>query len=78
MHISHAMHVTTRWIPLLACIALAAAQPPADPASQIRAVRERSNRALAVHDNKTFGESLASDFVIVRGNGVFHVAPSLA
>lgn len=71
MDLPHAEHVTTRWIPLLACIALAAAQGPADSAAQIRAVRERSNRALAVRDSKAFGESLTADYVIVRGNGVF-------
>jgi ketosteroid isomerase-like protein len=71
MELPHANHVATRWIPFLACIALVAAQAPTDPVSQIRAARERSNRALAAHDIKTFGESLAADFVIVRGNGVF-------
>ena len=71
MDLPHAIHVTTRWIPLLACVALAAAQPPTAPVSQIHAARERSNRALAMHDIKAFGESLAADFVIVRGNGVF-------
>jgi uncharacterized protein DUF4440 len=67
----HLIQVTTRWVPFLACIALAVAQAPTDPVSQIRASRERSNRALAMHDIKGFGESLAADFVIVRGNGVF-------
>jgi Domain of unknown function (DUF4440) len=71
MDLPHSSHVTTCWIPLLACIALAAAQAPADPVSQIRAARARSNRALAMRDIKAFGESLAADFVIVRGNGVF-------
>jgi ketosteroid isomerase-like protein len=42
-----------------------------DPISKIRAAREQSNHALATHDLKTFGESLAPDFVMVRGNGVF-------
>ncbi len=67
------LHVraTNRWIMVLACITIAAAQAPADPGSQVRAARERSNRALAMHDSRTFGESLAADFVIVRGNGVF-------
>jgi hypothetical protein len=67
----HPSHVTIRWISFFACIALAAQQLPTDPASQIRAARERSNRALAMRDIKGFGESLAADFVIVRGNGVF-------
>lgn len=70
MDIERAIHVTTRSIPLLACLALAASQGPADSVSQIRAARERSNRALAMRDSKTFGESLAADYVIVRGNGV--------
>jgi ketosteroid isomerase-like protein len=50
---------------------LASAQVKADPVAQIRAARERSNRALATHDIKTFGESLAPDYVMIRGNGVF-------
>jgi uncharacterized protein (TIGR02246 family) len=37
----------------------------------IRAERERSNRALAAHDAAAFGASLASDCVMVRGNGGF-------
>lgn len=36
---------------------------------QIRAIRQRSNQAFAAGDFKTFAESLAADFVIVRGNG---------
>jgi uncharacterized protein (TIGR02246 family) len=59
------------WISLLAFVALAAAQTSVDPVSQIRAARQRSNRALAMHDAKSFAESLAEDFVIVRGNGIF-------
>ncbi len=70
MHVPRAIHTTTFWIPFLAC-ALTAAQAPTDPVSQIRAAREQSNRALAMHDIKVFGETLAADFVIVRGNGVF-------
>ena len=69
--LGHPICVAICWIPFLACIALAAAQAPRDPVSQIRAARERSNRGLAMHDTKTFGESLAADFVVVRGNGVF-------
>jgi ketosteroid isomerase-like protein len=53
----------------LACIAVTPAQTTA--VSLIRAVRERSNRALAAHDITTFGESLTDDFVMVRGSGVF-------
>ena len=41
-----------------------------DAATDIRAVRERSNRALAIRDIKAFGESLDPDFVMIRGNGV--------
>jgi ketosteroid isomerase-like protein len=63
-------HVNTRRILLLAWIALACAQPPTQSTSQIRAAREQSNRALATHDSKGFAETLAPDFVIVRGNGV--------
>ena len=37
----------------------------------IRTERERSNRALVAHDVATFADSLASDFVMVRGNGGF-------
>ena len=37
----------------------------------IRAERNRSNRALASHDIAAFGDSLAADFVMVRGNGGF-------
>jgi Domain of unknown function (DUF4440) len=70
MHFPRAIRTTTLWIPFLAC-ALAAAQTPMDPVSQIRVAREQSNRALALHDIKAFGETLAADFVIVRGNGVF-------
>jgi ketosteroid isomerase-like protein len=71
MHFPRAIRTTTLWTPFLACIALAAAQAPTDAVSQIRAAREQSNRALAMHDIKAFGESLAADFIIVRGNGVF-------
>jgi len=70
MHFLRSIRTTTLWIPFLACTALAA-QAPNDAVSQIRAAREQSNWALAMHDIKAFGESLAADFVIVRGNGVF-------
>lgn len=56
---------------LVACVLLASAQEKTDAAAQIRAARERSNRALAARDIKMFGESLAPDFVMVRGNGTF-------
>jgi hypothetical protein len=71
MDCPHLIQITARWVSFLACIALAVAQAPTDPVSQICAAREQSNRALAMHDVKGFGESLAADFVIVRGNGVF-------
>lgn len=61
-----------RSIPLFfCCVALAAAQSPADSESQIRSLRARSNRALAKHDKAAFAATLAPDFVIVRGNGAF-------
>jgi ketosteroid isomerase-like protein len=53
----------------LTCLVLMPAQM--DAISLIRAERERSNRALAAHDIRTFGESLTEDFVMVRGSGVF-------
>jgi ketosteroid isomerase-like protein len=59
------------FISLLACLALVSAQVKSDPAAEIRAARERSNHALAVHDIKMFAEYLAPDFVMVRGNGAF-------
>jgi len=53
---------------------LAAAQARNPNASEdvrvIREIREASNRALAAHDIKAFAESLASDLVMIRGNGV--------
>jgi ketosteroid isomerase-like protein len=54
-----------------ACVTLAPAQMTSDPAALIRAARERSNRALASRDIHTFAESLAPDYVMVRGNGTF-------
>ena len=64
-----------RWLQFIAAglmlAGLAEAQAPANPATQIRAARERSNRALAAHDSKTYAESLADDYTLVRGNGVF-------
>jgi ketosteroid isomerase-like protein len=41
----------------------------ADDASDIRAIRVRSNNALAEHNIEAFVESLSPDFVMVRGNG---------
>ncbi len=41
------------------------------PESDIRASRERSNRAIAQHNIQDFAESLTADFVMVRGSGVF-------
>ena len=52
---------------ILAAIATAAAQN--NPEADIRAARERSNRAIATRNLKDFAESLDSDALIVRGNG---------
>lgn len=54
---------------ILAAMATAAAQN--NPEADIRAARERSNRAIATRNLKDFAETLDSDAVIVRGNGVF-------
>lgn len=51
--------------------ALAQAQPAPDAVAQIRAARERSNRAIATRDIEAFAESIAEDYVMVRGKGVF-------
>jgi ketosteroid isomerase-like protein len=48
---------------------LASAQ--ATPDAEIRAARQRSNQAMANRDIQAFGETLAPDFVMVRGNGEF-------
>ena len=56
---------------LVSLVLNAAAQTPPDDVSQIRAARTRSNQALAQHDTQAFAETLAPDFVIVRGNGLF-------
>lgn len=50
---------------------LAAAFAAQTPADEIRAVRERSNRALAARDIEGFAAALAPDYVLVRGNGTF-------
>jgi ketosteroid isomerase-like protein len=39
--------------------------------TEIRAARERSNRALAARDLEALADTLASDFVQVRGSGAF-------
>jgi uncharacterized protein (TIGR02246 family) len=59
-----------RYWPALIMIA-ASAQVSPDAAGEIRSLRQRSNRALASHDIKAFAESLAPDFVMIRGSGVF-------
>jgi len=59
------------FILLLTFPALASAQGNTAAAAEIRAARQRSNQALAKRDIQAFGESLAPDFVMVRGNGVF-------
>ena len=38
--------------------------------AEIRKVREQSNRAIVGRDIRAFSESLASDFMMVRGSGV--------
>jgi ketosteroid isomerase-like protein len=54
----------------LAVTAISSAQ--VNPAEkEIRATRERSNRALAARDVKALADTLASDFVQVRGSGAF-------
>lgn len=60
------------WLMLLLIVLPSAfAQVDKNAAAEIRAARERSNRALAMRDIKTFGESLGEDYVMVRGNGTF-------
>lgn len=54
-----------------AASAQAPQQPSPDAVAQIRAARERSNRAIAARDIEAFGESIAEDYVMVRGKGVF-------
>lgn len=56
---------------LLVFLVPASAQVQVDAAAEIRAARLKSNQALAMRDIKAFGESLAPDFVMIRGNGVF-------
>jgi ketosteroid isomerase-like protein len=47
------------------------AWPQGDGAENaIRAARLGSNRAIVAHDIKSFADSLAPDFVMIRGNGV--------
>jgi ketosteroid isomerase-like protein len=54
---------------LLALANSAAAQK--SPEAEIRALRERSNHAIATHNISEFSDSLDSDFVMVRGSGAF-------
>jgi hypothetical protein len=56
---------------LLTCLTLVSAQVKTDPSSEIGVTRQQSNHALATRDIKIFGESLAPEFVMVRGNGEF-------
>lgn len=50
----------------------AIAQAQMNPSeTEIRAARERSNRALAARDLKALADTLASDYVQVRGSGAF-------
>ena len=62
---------TLRIALFLVCLASASAQTPADAGAAIRGARDRSKRALAARDVVAFGDSLAPDYVMVRGNGVF-------
>ncbi len=54
---------------MLALIVSAAAQPKPD--AEIRALRERSNQAIATRNLAQFADSLDADFVMVRGSGAF-------
>jgi ketosteroid isomerase-like protein len=40
------------------------------PEAEIRTARQASNAALRSHDLKAFADSLDTDFVMIRGNGV--------
>ncbi len=53
---------------LIPAIALAQMNPAE---KEIRDARERSNRALVARDVKALADTLASDFVQVRGSGAF-------
>lgn len=66
-----------RFLLLLTVLGPASAQVDTDAAAEIRAARLRSNQALAKHDIKTFGDSLAPDFVMIRGNGSFTPSPQV-
>src|ERR1051326_5535623 len=54
---------------VLALVSSAAAQNT--PEAEIRALRERSNHAIATRNLSEFAESLDADFVMVRGSGAF-------
>jgi len=58
-----------RWLVVLFCTMAWAQIDSAE--QQIRAVRARSNQAMAARDLATLAATLADDFVQVRGNGVF-------
>jgi ketosteroid isomerase-like protein len=61
-----------RWLFLfLMIVSPAFAQVDKNAAAEIRAARESSNHALAMHDIKALGEILAPDYVMIRGNGAF-------
>jgi uncharacterized protein (TIGR02246 family) len=62
--------IRPRVILFLAVTAISSAQ--VNPAEkEIRATRERSNRAFAARDAKAVAETLTPDFVQVRGSGAF-------
>ena len=56
---------------LLLVFALASSALAQSPEATIRALRHRSNQAIAKHNIAEFADSLDSDFVMVRGSGVF-------
>ena len=56
---------------LLLLLALATSTFAQSPEATIRELRARSNQAIAKHNLDDFADSLDSDFVMVRGSGVF-------
>jgi ketosteroid isomerase-like protein len=62
--------MTTR-LAFLFCTVLCAAMSQSNPAeAEIHAARQASNVAIQRHDIKAFASTLATDFVMIRGNGV--------
>jgi ketosteroid isomerase-like protein len=54
----------------LTAFCLAVQAQPASAEDEIRAARRGSNDAMRRHDIQVFASSLATDFVMIRGNGV--------